>query len=66
MPNMMNGKKRRVLRILFFYLFPVFVVPLGMFAWRSTNELIENEYRVVDWSQVHSQFTSFDIYQQIY
>lgn len=45
---------RFVYKVLYFYLFPVFVVPLGMFAWRSTNDLTKKDYSVVDWSQVHS------------
>ena len=43
---------RFIYKVLYFYLFPVFVVPLGMFAWRATNELVRTPNITVDWSHL--------------
>lgn len=56
---------RFIYKVLYFYLFPVFVVPLGMFAWRAENPPKVREYIDVDWTLIDSQFT-YDIYFQIY
>jgi len=46
---------RFVYKVIYFYLFPVFVVPVGLYAWRYQEEisLQTNEYKKVDWGPLN-------------
>jgi hypothetical protein len=56
---------RIIYKVIYFYIFPLLVIPVGVIGWRLTNVEKEKQHEV-DWTSIKEQYFDFNDYLQIY
>jgi choline-glycine betaine transporter len=56
---------RIIYKIVYFYVFPILVIPVGIFGWRMDNEVTRFQFAEVIFDNLDKEF-HFDKFMQIY